>query len=265
MSNRLVARGIIEGSKRPFFPTSLTPRNKSIAEKIVYPVYLSAIKVQTDMLRTLARLLSYLFHPLFVLTYLLVLLLCLNPYLFGANSIDSPIGKELVLRIFLSSAFIPGAAVLMLRFTGLLKSLDMPDKQDRTGPLIITGMFYIWLFRNFLDNTQVPALLSSFTLGASLGLFLAFFINIFSKISLHAVGMGGLIGAVALLWGICPEYLLRAGHPLLQAGFLFPVLFVLAGGVGSARMYLGAHRPADLWGGYLVGFAAQLVAARFIL
>jgi hypothetical protein len=27
---RLIARGIIEGSKKPFFPSSLTPRNKSI-------------------------------------------------------------------------------------------------------------------------------------------------------------------------------------------------------------------------------------------
>ncbi len=228
-------------------------------------MYLSAIKVQTDMLSTLARLVSYLFHPLFMLTYLLVLLLWLNPYLFGANSIDSTIGKELILRIFLSSCFIPGAAVLMLRFTGLLKSLDMPDKQDRTGPLIITGMFYIWLFRNFLDNTQIPALLSSFTLGATLGLFLAFFINIFSKISLHAVGMGGAIGAAVLLWGMHPDYLFRAEQRFLHAELLFPALFVLAGGVGSARMYLGAHRPADLWGGYLIGFAAQLVAARFIL
>jgi hypothetical protein len=224
-----------------------------------------SVQSLTDMLSTLARLISYLFHPLFILTYLLLLLLWLNPYLFGANSIDSPIGKELILRIFLSSCFIPGVAVLMLRFTGLLKSLEMPDKQDRTGPLIITGMFYVWLFRNFLDNTQIPALLSSFTLGATLGLFLAFFINIFSKISLHTVGIGGVLGAVALLWGAYPDYLSRAEHPLLHTEFLFPTLLLLAGAVGSARLYLGAHRPADLWGGYLVGFAAQLVAARFIL
>ena len=33
MYNRLVARGIIEGSKRPFSSTSLTPRDKSGEEE----------------------------------------------------------------------------------------------------------------------------------------------------------------------------------------------------------------------------------------
>ena len=38
LSIRLVARGIIEGSKRPFSPTSLTPRNKSIIKNIILKI-----------------------------------------------------------------------------------------------------------------------------------------------------------------------------------------------------------------------------------
>ena len=35
-------------------------------------------------------------------------------------------------------------------------------------------------------------------LGATIALFIAFFINIFSKISAHAVGMGGLVAMVLI-------------------------------------------------------------------
>jgi len=211
-----------------------------------------------------ARLIAYLTHPLLMLTYMLWMLLWINPYLFGILEWNDPNAHILLLRVFISSCFIPGIAVLMLRFTGLLSSIEMPEKQDRIAPFIITGLFYIWLFRNFLDNTQIPVLFSSFTLGATIALFLAFFVNIFSKISLHALGMGGLLGALGILTTRYPDYFFhRAGVPgkeyLLAAGL------IVAGLTGSSRLFLGAHKPADVWGGYLIGLVAQLLAARFLL
>lgn len=216
------------------------------------------------MVHAVARLCSLIFHPLMTLTYMLLLLLWINPYLFGINHISDPIAKTLVLRVFLSSFFIPGVAVLMLRFTGLLKSLEMPDKQDRIAPFVITGMFYIWLFRNFLDNTQIPALFTSFTLGATIALFLAFLVNIFSKISLHTLSMGGLLGVLVLLLSIYPQLDIPTFW-FMQTRFLLVAALILAGCIGSFRLILGAHEPIDLWGGYLVGFVAQFIAARFIL
>lgn len=219
----------------------------------------------------IARLISLVLHPLLVLTYMLIFLLLVNPYLFGIYSISDQTGKALLLRVFLSSFFIPMVAILMLRFTGLIRSLEMPQKEDRIGPYIITGVFYLWLFRNFLDNNQIPALFVSFTLGATIALFLAFFINIFSKISIHALGMGGLLGVVVLTMAVFPEYNFlspaqaRGDVWQLDLRFLLVGLIFLSGAVGSARLALRAHEPMDLWGGYLVGFVAQFIAARFIL
>ncbi len=223
------------------------------------------------MLHAFARLASFLFHPLLILTYTLVFLLAVNPYLFGVNHLSDPSSKLLLLRVFLSSCFIPGVAILMLRFTGLLRSLEMPSPQDRIGPFVITGMFYLWLFRNFLDNGQIPPLFSSFTLGATVTLFLAFLVNIFSKISVHAAGMGGLLGVIVLTLTLYPNYaftpILPSGSlpfSLSMHGILLSVI-VLAGLVGSARLLLRPHEPMDLWGGYLMGFIGQFIAARFIL
>ena len=81
------------------------------------------------MLKPLAQVISVLFHPLLIVTYMLVLLLLINPYLFGVYSIGDKFSKLLILQVFLSTFFIPGFAVAMLRFTGLVSSLEMKTKK----------------------------------------------------------------------------------------------------------------------------------------
>ncbi|MCI4648260.1 MULTISPECIES: hypothetical protein [Phaeodactylibacter] len=221
------------------------------------------------MLKPLAQVISVLFHPLLIVTYMLVLLLLINPYLFGVYSIGDKFSKLLILQVFLSTFFIPGFAVAMLRFTGLVSSLEMKTKQERIGPYVITGMFYIWMFRNFLGNAQVPNAFSAFLLGAAIGLFIAFFINIFSKISAHAVGMGGLLGMVVitLLLFSHDTFLINLGAIGVYEVSMYWVLMLtvlLAGLVGTCRLILQAHEPTDLYGGYLVGFVSQFIALRFM-
>ena len=221
------------------------------------------------MLKSLAQVLSFIFHPLLIVTYMLVLLLFVNPYLFGVNSIGDKQSKLLILQVFLSTFFIPAFAVAMLRFTGMIKSMEMKTRQERIGPYIITGMFYIWMFRNFLGSDQVPTAFSSFLLGASIGLFIAFFINIFSKISAHAVGMGGLVGMVVITmllfsYDTFTIHSTIIGIVEMSMNGILVFVIVMAGMVGSARLLLGAHEPLDLYGGYLVGFASQFIALRFL-
>jgi len=221
------------------------------------------------MLKSLAQVLSFVFHPLLIVTYMLVLLLLVNPYLFGVNSIGDKDSKLLVLRVFLSTFFIPAFALAMLRFTGMVKSLEMRSRQERIGPYIITGIFYIWMFRNFLGSSQVPTAFTCFLLGASIGLFIAFFINIFSKISAHAVGMGGLLGMVVitmLLFSYDTFTLNSTIVGMVEVSMNWVLIFtiLIAGLVGSSRLLLQAHEPMDLYGGYLVGFASQFIALRFL-
>jgi membrane-associated phospholipid phosphatase len=223
------------------------------------------------MMYYLARLISFIFHPLLMITYMLVILLSVNPFLFGVNSLTEASSRLLILQVFLSSFFIPGMAVAMLRFTGLVKSIELPDKQDRIGPYIISGIFYLWLFRNLLSNTLIPNIYSSFVLGATIALFLAFFINIFSKISAHSTGMGGLVAMIIITMTFFPEYPTFTlpwfnGESLqITLSALLIIGIVLSGLVGVSRLMLEAHEPKDLYGGYLIGFIAQFIALRFVM
>jgi len=219
------------------------------------------------MLRPLAKLLSLLFHPLFVVTYLLLLLFAVNPYLF---SIQDAKGQGLVLIsvLFLSVLF-PLVVIIMLRFLGFIESLELKDRMERIGPLIGTGLFYMWLYINIYQNPAIPRAFSLVVLGSTIGLFLAFFMNNFSKVSLHAVGMGGFVTAILLIrflfsydyfiLGLGPVGTYKIHPDLLVYGSI-----IIAGLVGSSRLYLNAHSRDQVMGGFLIGVIAQIIAFRFM-
>lgn len=208
----------------------------------------------------MARFLSLVAHPLLVLTWVLLLLVATDPFAFGANDLTDPRIRVLVLTVFITTFLLPAVGVAIMRPLGLIKSLQMHDKQERTGPYILTGVFYLWVFKSLLTDVQMPPLFVGFALGTTIGLFLAFFANIFTKISAHAVGMGGLVAMVALLcfrWPVMGLSLPLGGQVVQVSGVVVLVLAVmLAGAVGMARLYLRAHEPADVYRGYAVGIVA---------
>ncbi len=212
----------------------------------------------------MSRFLSLIGHPLLVLTLGLALLLATNPFAFGVHDFADPKARVLMLTVFITTFVLPGVGVAVMKPLGLIQSLEMQDRQERTGPYILTGVFYLWVFKSLLSDVQVPGLFSVFALGTTIGLFVAFFANIFTKISAHALGMGGLVALVMLMcfrWGGTGLSISAFGHTLMLSTTALLVLVVLfAGAVGMARLRLGAHEPVDVYQGYAAGFAAVLVA-----
>lgn len=217
------------------------------------------------MSRAFARFLSFVAHPLLVLSYVLLLQMALDPCSFGARQMSDPQSVVLLMSVFVCTVVLPGFAVALMKPLGLIKSLEMEDKQDRIGPYIVSGVFYLWLVKNLLSDGQTPQLYVIFALGATIGLFLAFLINIFSKISAHAVGMGGLVAMLLFLvvdWNDAGIVVPLPGGGLQISTFVVLILgIVLAGLVGTARLALKAHEPADIYRGYAVGFVSILLAA----
>jgi hypothetical protein len=213
-----------------------------------------------NMNHTLARAISFLGHPLLVLTYVFLLMLASNPFAFGVRHIGDERTVVLLFYVVSTTFLIPGLGVSLLRPLGLIRSLEMRDKQERIGPYIITGIFYLWMFKNFASSGVVPLLFAKFVLGATIGLFFAFFANIFTKISAHATGMGGLLAMLLLLAFEWSGAAFGAGPLLLSLNAVLGIAIILAGLVGAARLSLGAHTQAELWQGYAAGFVAVLLA-----
>lgn len=179
---------------------------------------------------------------------------------------DDKQGIALHFLVFGMSVFFPIISVLAMRAAGLMKSIYMEDKQDRIGPMIACITFYVWLFLNYKQFGVGPAIFIATSLGATISLALSFFINNFSKISLHSVGAGGLIGAMVIYRVAVPTsvYLLHIGdHTLsISPNIVLALILVIGGMIGTSRLILGAHRVEDVYGGYIVGILSQVAAYR---
>ncbi len=74
--------------------------------------------------------------------------------------------------------------------------------------------------------------------------------NIFTKISMHTAAAGGAVGILIVLAIVG------------KVNITIPILVTvaIAGIVGTARMLAYAHKPFQIWLGYFVGIASQLLA-----
>lgn len=218
--------------------------------------------MNNPVLRFAAHIISVVCHPLFLLMYALFLLAWANPYLFSQGSFEKVIADNnnrlLFLEVFIFTVAFPLFAILIMRGLNLIDSLQMKSQQERIGPFIVTGLMYVWVFYNLKQQPSVPVPLKTFALGATIGLFSAFIVNLFSKISLHTVGMGGFLGMVLII--MAKSYSETFGD--LRSIFILTIL--LAGFVGTARLVLRSHEPNDIYGGYFVGLMSQLIAIRFL-
>jgi len=217
----------------------------------------------SKVLKGFSQLLSVLFHPLLIVIYVFLLFLLINPYLFPYRT-----GREfgtIMLVVFFTTIVIPGISILMMYFVGLISSLQMWDKTERIGPLIVTAICYLWLFLNVRTHDAIPPAFTIFLLGSIIALFIAFFINNFSKISLHAVGLGGMLLAIINILSFDQRAysIIKIGNDMslsIHNIFLLSIIVIIIGAVLSSRLYLKAHQLQDVTGGLLVGIVGQLIA-----
>ena len=214
----------------------------------------------------LARFISILFHPLFILFYLLLILLLVNPYAF--NLTDRVDKGFVFISIFMISIGLPLISIVMMRFVGFVNTLEMQEKSERIGPLIATSIFYLWLFINLKRVAIIPPIYQSLVLGSVIALFIAFFINNFSKISLHAIGVGGLMAGFIIirkLWAYHAfEIEILSNQYTVGIDLLMILIVLVCGLVCFARLYLKAHNREEVYGGFILGFISQIIALRFV-
>lgn len=190
-----------------------------------------------------------------------------NPFAFRIN--DS---KELSLTWIMSFVILvvfPLVTTFLMRGLKLISSLEMVDPKERIGPMIGTIVFYVWYFVNIKDNPVYPVALSIVALGGTISLCLAFFINNFSKISLHTIGAGSFVaGLILLLFNFSAPRLIipffQFGRVEVMPVFLIAISVFIAGLIGSSRLILEAHEKSDLYGGYLVGIISQVIAFKIL-
>jgi hypothetical protein len=119
--------------------------------------------------------------------------------------------------------------------------------EEQWIPRIIILILYIITCIYFL-RLPLNRIIQGYVLAVTATMALLMLISIKVQISMHTAGLGGVVGLIIAL-------IIFYGTQL--EGFLLVAL--LAGGlVGTARLLEGAHRPGEIYSGFIVGFASVL-------
>jgi hypothetical protein len=143
----------------------------------------------------------------------------------------------------------PITSVLLMRRAGLVTNLELPRREERIAPYLMT-LLYCGMTLYLLYRTPLHPIAYALFIGILAAIALSTAITIWWKISAHMVGIGGSIGslfATQLLHGI------DLFVPLIVA-------ILLAGLLGTARLFSSDHSQAQLFTGALLGCGCTFVA-----
>ena len=213
----------------------------------------SIAEYQPTVLRVLARIFSYVFHPLFIPTYIFLWLTLRFPFAFeGITPITLFMRK---ITVFWMTAFFPAFAVFLLYQLKFIENIYLRSQKERIVPYMITMFFYWWMWylsRNFADQ---PEVLRFFFLGIFFATIVGLIVNNFFKISMHAMGVGG-----ALMFII-----LTAFYYHIYLGIDISVFIIVAGVTCSSRLLLDEHGNKEVYTGLFTGIICQAIAYYFAM
>ena len=200
------------------------------------------------LVRIVANIISYLFHPLFIIGMMGWYIIYQHPTAYIGT--DEHFKKWRLLIICVNGIFFPLVSVLLLKAVGFIKTIFLPTQKERIIPYIITNFFFFWTFWVFRNTPETPVIMKAMTLGVFLASSSAILFNIYHKISMHAIGVGGLVGVA--LTSLYHEPALISALPLTVA-------LLIAGFVSTSRLVVSNHKPFDIYIGFIAGMVCQFV------
>ena len=197
----------------------------------------------------LSKLISFAFHPVLMPTYALLLLFQFTPLFSGFMSNEQ---KTQILKLtFIFTFLLPFFSVIILKKLKVVSSYYMENQEERRWPLLFAlGWFYLLL--RLLETFHAHYIIVTLMLGAMLILLISVIISNFWKISLHMLGIGGVLGAFLVI------HILFGGNI-----FLIITLLFCAGFIGFARVNENAHSLKQVYLGFVVGVGAEFLIFYF--
>jgi hypothetical protein len=196
-------------------------------------------------MKSAARLVSYLFHPLLMPTLGLLLILNSGTYI---SLLDPAVKRAILFVMALGTLIFPLLLIPVLYYRNLIASLQDATREERLMPQMIILILYVITLVYFI-RLPVSKLIQAYILSATILLFLVLLISLKFKICSHMTALGGITGLILSL-------ILLFETPL--QGVLM-ISFMAAGITGTARLSLGIQRPVEIYSGYLLGVAVVMI------
>ncbi|MEL4457099.1 hypothetical protein [Lutimonas vermicola] len=191
------------------------------------------------------KLISYVLHPLLFSFMGSFLYLYLTP-----KHIVKQQEYIILLIVFISTYIIPILLLAFLKRINLINNYHLRSIDERKFPVLFFIMLS-FLIGRAMTSIQIADLLAFSFFGIAFALSFTYLLfNIKVKTSLHTLGIGGVIGFVMVM-----SYEYQLNFNSIIAG-----LFIIAGLIGVSRLALNAHRPKEIYIGFLLGLVSQFIS-----
>ena len=193
-----------------------------------------------------AQFISVLGHPLFMPVYAMVLIFEFNPYI----DLRVPNSIQVIVLTILSvfTILLPLITAIILQKLAVVQSIYMKTAEERKWPFLLSVLWYFLGFE-ILTNLALPVSLYLLMIGAIAVILIAHFITLRWKISIHMLGIGGVIGAMI---GLSQRF--QFDH-----FYLILVLFFIAGLIGYARLKTNSHNYRQVYAGFILGVIVEWI------
>jgi hypothetical protein len=203
-------------------------------------------------LKLVAKVISVIFHPLFIPVYLSWFVLNYSNLFLSISPADRIL---LMLRFLVMYTVFPLATVLMSKALGFVSSIHLRTQRDRIIPYIASGVYYFWMWYVLRNQPEFPKQFVMLALAIFIASSIGLLFNTYLKVSMHAISAGVMITFVYLL-SITAE---------VNYGFYISIALLIAGAVCTARLINSNHQPGEVYIGLIIGIVAQLVGYMFTM
>lgn len=201
-------------------------------------------------MRYFLKIVSYIFHPLFIPITGTIAYFQITP---KYSPLDLQGGN--ILPIFILTVIIPIILFLILRNIGIVHSIQLPTIKERKYPLYLNLVLLFIVIYKVIPNNYIIELYYFFVglIIATLASILLLFFKV--KSSMHLLGMGSLFMFLTNL----------SVHFETNITLALSISILVTGLVTTSRLYLNAHTKAEVFIGFCIGMISQLLTVKYWL
>ena len=145
------------------------------------------------MQRLVAKIISIIFHPLFMPVYGVLLLFFISGTFL--SYLPGIVKRIVFIIIAVNTIILPLSVVPFYISQKIIKSVHMDTSRERIIPLTLNGFFF-YLGYYLLNRLQVTDLIKVYMLASFSVVVVTLLVSLKWKISIHMIGIGGLTGAI---------------------------------------------------------------------
>lgn len=195
-------------------------------------------------MRTFFKVISYLFHPIFIPAMATIGYFLVTPRLY-----EFTFKVDVIITTSIFTIFIPMLIFILLKRFKMIDSIFVKDVKQRRIPLYVYVLVLFLIVTKVITKSIFAELYDFFlaTLIATIACLILVLFRI--KASMHMMGISGL---VMFLIALSITY-------QINITFALSILILMIGLVGTSRLFLKAHTFVELIIGFFIGWIPQLI------